>query len=50
LLAVALSAVAKGMIVFALALGASWAASTGLRSLVPLLPPWAGRGTVADQH
>jgi hypothetical protein len=38
LLAVALSAVVKGGIVFALALGASWAASTGLRSLVPLLP------------
>jgi hypothetical protein len=50
LLAVALSAVAKGGIVFALALGASWAASTGLRSLVPVLPPWAGKGTVADQR
>lgn len=47
LLAVALSAVAKGMIVFALALGASWAASAGLRSLVPLLP---GPGTIADQR
>jgi glucan biosynthesis protein C len=50
LLAVALSAVAKGAIVFALATSASWAASTGLRSLVPLLPAWAGRGTVADQR
>ncbi|MBV8698877.1 acyltransferase family protein [Bradyrhizobium sp.] len=50
LLAVALSAVAKGAIVFALALGASWAASTGLRSLVPLLPVWASKGTVADQR
>jgi hypothetical protein len=50
LLAVALSAVAKGGIVFALALGASWAASTGLRSLVPMLPAWAGNGTVADQR
>jgi len=50
LLAVALSAVAKGGIVFALALSASWAASTGLRSLIPLLPAWAGKGTVADQR
>lgn len=50
LLAVALSAVAKGGIVFALALGASWTASTGLRSLVLLLPAWAGKGTVADQR
>jgi len=50
LLAVALSAVVKGAIVFALALGASWAASTGLRSLVPLLPAWAGKGTVVDQR
>jgi surface polysaccharide O-acyltransferase-like enzyme len=50
LLAVAVSAVAKGGIVFALALGASWAASTGLRSLVPLLPSWVGRETVADQR
>jgi surface polysaccharide O-acyltransferase-like enzyme len=51
LLAVALSAVAKGMIVFALALGTSWAASAGLRSLVPLLPNLlGGKGTIADQR
>ena len=49
LLAVALSAVAKGMIVFALALGSSWAASTGLRSLVPLLANLTGKRAVADQ-
>jgi Acyltransferase family len=49
LLAVALSAVAKGMIVFTLALGSSLAASTGLRSLVPLLPNLVGKRAVADQ-
>jgi Acyltransferase family len=50
LLAVALSAVAKGMIVFALALGSSWAASAGLRSLVALLAGLGGKGTIADQR
>ena len=37
LLAVALSAVAKGTIVFACALASSWAVSTGSRTLLPLL-------------
>ena len=50
LLAVALSAVAKGTIVFALALGSSWAASAGSSSLVVLLPGLSGKGTIADQR
>jgi hypothetical protein len=50
LLAVALSAVAKGTIVFALALGSSWAASAGSSSLVVLLPGLGGKGTIADQR
>jgi surface polysaccharide O-acyltransferase-like enzyme len=51
LLAVAVAALVKGAIVFAVALMTSWAASEGLRRLLPLLPGFGrSKGAVADQR
>jgi surface polysaccharide O-acyltransferase-like enzyme len=50
LLAVAVAAVAKGAIVLAAGLTLSWAASEGLRKLLPVLPGLGrSKGTMVDQ-
>lgn len=50
LLSVALPAVAKGIIVLPIGLAISWAASAGVRALLPLLPHLWSRGTIMQQR
>jgi glucans biosynthesis protein C len=49
LLTVALPAVAKGLLVMALALALSWVASAGLRALLALLPDLGSRAAMLQQ-
>jgi hypothetical protein len=50
LISLAFTAIGKAIIVFAGALGLSWAASAGVNALLAMLPGWRGREAIVAQR